>query len=64
MVIVVGAEGKGLRRVVKKACTTLVHLPMTGIIDSLNASVAGALALYEIIGRRAPPSANKSHAPE
>ncbi len=46
-VIVVGAEGKGLRKVVKRACTKLARLPMSGRIDSLNASVAAALALYE-----------------
>jgi 23S rRNA (guanosine2251-2'-O)-methyltransferase len=46
-VIVIGAEGKGLRKPVKKACSTLAKLPMTGSIDSLNASVAAAIALYE-----------------
>ncbi len=47
VVIVVGAEGKGLRKVVKRVCTSLAKLPMSGAIDSLNASVAAALALYE-----------------
>jgi len=46
-VIVVGAEGKGLRKTVKRVCTKLARLPMSGRIDSLNASVAAALALYE-----------------
>jgi 23S rRNA (guanosine2251-2'-O)-methyltransferase len=51
-VLVVGAEGKGLRRPVKKACTDLARLPMPGPIDSLNASVAAGIALYELRHRR------------
>jgi 23S rRNA (guanosine2251-2'-O)-methyltransferase len=46
-VLVVGAEGKGLRKPVKSACDRLAKLPMTRAIGSLNASVAAALALYE-----------------
>jgi 23S rRNA (guanosine2251-2'-O)-methyltransferase len=46
-VIVVGAEGKGLRKTVKSACDTLAHLPMAGTVASLNASVAVAIAMYE-----------------
>lgn len=52
VVLVIGAEGKGLRRPVKRACTDLARLPMTRTIDSLNASVAGGIALYELIHRR------------
>lgn len=52
LVLVVGAEGKGLRRVVKRACTELARLPMTGAIDSLNASVAAAVALFAIIAAK------------
>ena len=57
VVLVVGAEGKGLRRTVKAACDTLARLPMEGPIASLNASVAAAIGLYEIArqrGRGAP----------
>lgn len=54
VVLVVGAEGKGLRKPVKRACTTLARLPMAGPIDSLNASVASGIALYEILRRRRP----------
>jgi 23S rRNA (guanosine2251-2'-O)-methyltransferase len=50
--IVVGAEGKGLRKTVKRACDTLARLPMPGPIDSLNASVAVAIALYEVVRQR------------
>lgn len=46
-VLVVGAEGKGLRKSVKRCCDTLAKLPMGGPVASLNASVAVALALYE-----------------
>jgi 23S rRNA (guanosine2251-2'-O)-methyltransferase len=51
-VLVIGAEGKGLRKPVKRACTELARLPMTGVLDSLNASVAGGIALYELLHRR------------
>jgi 23S rRNA (guanosine2251-2'-O)-methyltransferase len=45
--LVIGSEGKGLSRLVKESCDFLVELPMRGQIESLNASVAGALILYE-----------------
>jgi 23S rRNA (guanosine2251-2'-O)-methyltransferase len=50
--IVVGAEGKGLRKTVKAVCDSLVHLPMPGPVASLNASVAVAIALYEVVRQR------------
>jgi 23S rRNA (guanosine2251-2'-O)-methyltransferase len=46
--IVVGAEDKGSRPAVRRAATCLAHLPIERTIDSLNASVASALALYEV----------------
>ncbi|MCA9588942.1 MAG: 23S rRNA (guanosine(2251)-2'-O)-methyltransferase RlmB [Myxococcales bacterium] len=57
VVLVVGAEGKGLRKPVKKACDALVRLPMRGPIASLNASVAAGIALYEIVRQRAASEA-------
>ncbi len=45
--IVVGAEGKGIRPLVRRHCDFFVAVPQTGPIDSLNASVAGALVIYE-----------------
>lgn len=51
-VLVVGAEGKGLRKTVKHVCTTLARLPMPGPIASLNASAAVAMALYEAVRQR------------
>jgi 23S rRNA (guanosine2251-2'-O)-methyltransferase len=52
--IVVGSEGTGLHRLVRDSCDALVHIPMSGRIESLNASVAGALALFEVRRRRHP----------
>ncbi len=46
-VIVVGSEGRGLRRLVREHCTRVATIPMPGGTESLNASVAAALALYE-----------------
>jgi 23S rRNA (guanosine2251-2'-O)-methyltransferase len=54
--IVVGSEGTGLHRLVRDSCDALVHIPMAGQIESLNASVAGALALFEIRRRRSGTS--------
>ena len=50
--LVLGSEGKGLRRLVKEKCDYLVHLPMLGKIDSLNVSVAAGVLLYEVIRQR------------
>jgi 23S rRNA (guanosine2251-2'-O)-methyltransferase len=53
--VVVGGEGAGLRRLVRETCDALVRIPMAGRIGSLNASVAGALALFEVRRRRGLP---------
>ena len=50
--IVIGGEGKGLGRLVKETCDFLVRLPMQGKISSLNASVATALLVYEVVRQR------------
>jgi 23S rRNA (guanosine2251-2'-O)-methyltransferase len=47
LAIVIGNEGKGMRRLVKEKCDFLVNIPMHGKIESLNASVAGALVMFE-----------------
>ena len=52
IVIVIGAEDKGVRRPVRAACQHTARLPMRGPIGSLNASVAGAIALYEVVRQR------------
>jgi 23S rRNA (guanosine2251-2'-O)-methyltransferase len=46
LALVVGAEGPGLARLVRERCDFLVRLPMAGQVASLNASVAGSIALY------------------
>ena len=50
--IVVGNEGKGIRRLVKEHCDQLVKIPLYGKLESLNASVAGALVMYEVARQR------------
>jgi 23S rRNA (guanosine2251-2'-O)-methyltransferase len=45
--LVVGSEGQGLARLVRERCDFLICLPMQGQVESLNAAVAGAVALYE-----------------
>lgn len=48
---VLGAEGKGLRRLVRETCDQLVHLPMRGQVASLNVAVASGIVLYEALRR-------------
>ena len=50
--IVVGSEGHGLARLVRESCDFLIRLPMRGKVESLNAGVAGAIALYEALRQR------------
>lgn len=52
LVIVIGSEGKGMSRVVGEKCDFNVRIPMLGQIDSLNASVAAAIIMYEAIRQR------------
>jgi 23S rRNA (guanosine2251-2'-O)-methyltransferase len=59
-VLVVGAEGKGLRKPVKRACTTLAKLPMAGPLGSLNVSVAAAIGLYEVRRQGSAPRDDSS----
>lgn len=50
--LVVGAEGRGISRLVKEQCDQLISLPMQGQIQSLNASVACGIVLYEVMRQR------------
>ncbi|MCL6476807.1 MAG: 23S rRNA (guanosine(2251)-2'-O)-methyltransferase RlmB [Peptococcaceae bacterium] len=59
LVLVVGGEDKGLGRLVREKCDLLVRLPMAGRINSLNASVAAALLMYEVLRQRAVPERNR-----
>ena len=51
-VLVIGAEGKGMSRLVKEECDFVVKLPMYGKVTSLNASVAAGILIYNIINSR------------
>ncbi|MCU7862207.1 MAG: 23S rRNA (guanosine(2251)-2'-O)-methyltransferase RlmB, partial [Candidatus Thiodiazotropha sp. (ex Lucinoma kastoroae)] len=52
LAIVMGGEGKGLRRLTGEQCDLLVKLPMAGSVESLNVSVAGGISLYEAVRQR------------
>ncbi len=52
LALVVGSEGEGMSRLVRERCDWLVKLPMFGRIQSLNAAVAGSIALYEVVRAR------------
>lgn len=50
--LVIGSEGQGLRELTRKRCDFMVRIPMNGPIDSLNASVAAGLLIYEALRQR------------
>lgn len=50
--IVVGNEGEGISRLVKENCDVLMKIPMTGKINSLNASVSAAISIYEVLRQK------------
>jgi 23S rRNA (guanosine2251-2'-O)-methyltransferase len=52
LALVVGSEGQGMRALVRKSCDQLIRLPMRGQVKSLNAAVAGSVALYLAWGAR------------
>lgn len=52
IVLVIGAEGRGLGRLVKQKCDDVVSIPMNGGVNSLNASAAGAVLMYEVVRQR------------
>ena len=47
--LVIGSEGKGLKYITKNSCDVIASLPLNGKVNSLNASVACAILIYEII---------------
>ena len=53
LAVVIGGEGRGLRTAVARRCSALARIPQRGHVASLNASVAGAILLYEAVRQRA-----------
>jgi len=52
LALIVGGEQKGIRTLIKRECDFLLSIPQSGMVDSLNASVAGGIALYEVLRQR------------
>lgn len=52
LAVVMGAEGKGLRRLTRDVCDELIHIPMAGDVSSLNVSVAAGVCLFEVVRQR------------
>lgn len=52
LVLVIGGEDKGMSRIVREECDVLIRIPMLGHVNSLNASVAAAVAMYEVLRQR------------
>jgi 23S rRNA (guanosine2251-2'-O)-methyltransferase len=52
LAIVIGSEGRGIRRLIRDRCDWLMKIPMRGSVNSLNAAVAGSVVLYEALNQR------------
>ena len=50
--LVIGSEGKGVSRLVREKCDGIISMPMAGRVNSLNASNAAAIAMYEVVRQR------------
>ncbi|MCI7260758.1 MAG: 23S rRNA (guanosine(2251)-2'-O)-methyltransferase RlmB [Selenomonadales bacterium] len=59
LVLVVGSEGHGMSRLTKEQCDFIVKMPMVGKINSLNASVAGSILMYESMRQRLQKKSGK-----
>jgi 23S rRNA (guanosine2251-2'-O)-methyltransferase len=58
--LILGAEGTGLRRLVRDTCDRVVRIPMHGTVDSLNVSVAAGVVLYEAVHQRRDGAGGKA----
>jgi len=58
--LILGAEGSGLRRLVRDTCDRVVRIPMHGTVDSLNVSVAAGVVLYEAVHQRKDGAGGKA----
>lgn len=52
LALVLGSEGRGLSRLVRERCDVLVHIPLLGVLGSLNVAAAAAVALFEVARHR------------
>ena len=52
LALVMGAEGKGMRRLTRDLCDSLIFIPMAGSVSSLNVSVATGVCLFEAVRQR------------
>ena len=52
MALVIGSEGDGIGRLVRENCDFIVNIPMVGKINSLNASAAASVIMYEVLRQR------------
>ena len=59
LALVLGAEGKGLRRLTGEICDHLVKIPMSGLVECLNVSVATGVCLFEAVRQRGGPARTK-----
>ena len=50
--LVIGSEGDGMGRLVRESCDVIISLPMKGKLNSLNASAAAAITMYEVLRQR------------
>ncbi|MCX8050645.1 MAG: 23S rRNA (guanosine(2251)-2'-O)-methyltransferase RlmB [Chlorobi bacterium] len=60
VIVVIGSEGSGIRRSILRLCDTVVRIPLAGNIESLNASVAAGIVLFEIRRQRATDTESRS----